>query len=45
MLPMNQLNPAPPAFTDDEVLTCMRVLRAIEADRAQLTRLSQEQRR
>ena len=43
---MNQTNPAPDAaFSDDDVLTCMRVLRAIEADRAQLTRLSQEQRR
>src|SRR5882757_6107201 len=38
--------PAPDTtLTDEDVLTCMRVLRAIEADRAQLTRLSQEQRR
>jgi NAD(P)-dependent dehydrogenase (short-subunit alcohol dehydrogenase family) len=36
---------AEPAFSDVEVLTCMRVLRAIEADRSHLTRLPQEQRR
>src|SRR5262245_45261562 len=30
---------------EDDVLTCVRVLRAIEADRSHLTRLSQEQRR
>jgi NAD(P)-dependent dehydrogenase (short-subunit alcohol dehydrogenase family) len=30
---------------DDDVNTCMRVLRAIEADRSHLTRLTQEQRR
>jgi NAD(P)-dependent dehydrogenase (short-subunit alcohol dehydrogenase family) len=39
-------HPAPDmTLTDEDVLTCVRVLRAIEADRAQLTRLSQEQRR
>jgi NAD(P)-dependent dehydrogenase (short-subunit alcohol dehydrogenase family) len=44
--PMNSANPAPePAFSDVDVLTCMRVLRAIEADRSHLTRLPQEQRR
>jgi NAD(P)-dependent dehydrogenase (short-subunit alcohol dehydrogenase family) len=32
-------------LSDDDVSTCMRVLRAIEADRSHLTRLSQEQRR
>jgi NAD(P)-dependent dehydrogenase (short-subunit alcohol dehydrogenase family) len=31
-------------LSDDDVLTCMRVLRAIEADRAHLTRLTREQR-
>ncbi|HEX3603396.1 MAG TPA: SDR family oxidoreductase [Steroidobacteraceae bacterium] len=36
---------AEPAFSDVDVLTCMRVLRAIEADRSHLTRLPQEQRR
>jgi NAD(P)-dependent dehydrogenase (short-subunit alcohol dehydrogenase family) len=34
-----------PALSDDEVRTCVRVLRAIERDRSLLTRLSQEQRR
>ncbi len=43
---MNDANPSPDTvLADDDVLTCMRVLRAIEADRSQLTRLSQEQRR
>src|SRR5580658_10280288 len=32
-------------LSDDDVLACVRVLRAIEADRSQLTRLDQEQRR
>jgi NAD(P)-dependent dehydrogenase (short-subunit alcohol dehydrogenase family) len=32
-------------LSDDEVGTCIRVLRAIEADRSHLTRLTQEQRR
>ncbi len=33
------------ALSDADLLTCMRVLRAIAADRSRLTRLSQEQRR
>jgi NAD(P)-dependent dehydrogenase (short-subunit alcohol dehydrogenase family) len=32
-------------LSDDDVRTCVRVLRAIEADRSHLTRLTQEQRR
>jgi NAD(P)-dependent dehydrogenase (short-subunit alcohol dehydrogenase family) len=32
-------------LSDDEVAACVRVLRAIEADRSHLTRLTQEQRR
>src|ERR1700678_1519337 len=32
-------------LSDGDVLTCVRVLRAIEADRSHLTRLTQEQRR
>ncbi|HEX4675428.1 MAG TPA: SDR family NAD(P)-dependent oxidoreductase, partial [Steroidobacteraceae bacterium] len=32
-------------LADDDVRTCVRVLRAIEADRSHLTRLTQEQRR
>jgi NAD(P)-dependent dehydrogenase (short-subunit alcohol dehydrogenase family) len=32
-------------FSDDDVRACVRVLRAIEADRSHLTRLAQEQRR
>lgn len=32
-------------LSEDDVRTCVRVLRAIEADRSHLTRLSQEQRR
>ena len=32
-------------ISEDDVRTCVRVLRAIEADRSHLTRLSQEQRR
>jgi NAD(P)-dependent dehydrogenase (short-subunit alcohol dehydrogenase family) len=35
----------PDALADEEVLACMRVLRAVEADRSLLTRLTQEQRR
>ena len=39
-------NPASdPVLSDDDVRTCVRVLRAIEADRSHLTRLTQEQRR
>ena len=33
------------ALSDEDVLTCVRVLRAIEADRSHLTRLTQDQRR
>jgi NAD(P)-dependent dehydrogenase (short-subunit alcohol dehydrogenase family) len=33
------------AISDDDVEACVRVLRAIDADRSQLTRLSREQRR
>jgi NAD(P)-dependent dehydrogenase (short-subunit alcohol dehydrogenase family) len=33
------------ALTDDDLLACLRVLRAIEADRSHLTRLTQDQRR
>jgi 3-oxoacyl-ACP reductase-like protein len=36
---------SPAALSDDDVAACVRVLRAIEADRAHLTRLSREQRR
>src|SRR5690242_6222076 len=32
-------------FSDDDLRACVRVLRAIEADRSHLTRLSQAQRR
>jgi NAD(P)-dependent dehydrogenase (short-subunit alcohol dehydrogenase family) len=43
------MNPVPSdsdaSFSDEDVLTCMRVLRAIDADRSYLTRLTQEQRR
>ncbi len=43
---MTHTNPAPDtALADDDVRTCMQVLRAIEADRSHLTRLTQEQRR
>jgi NAD(P)-dependent dehydrogenase (short-subunit alcohol dehydrogenase family) len=43
---MNDLPPPTgPAFTDDDLAACLRVLAAIEADRAHLARLSQEQRR
>ena len=34
-----------PVLSGDDVATCVRVLRAIEADRSHLTRLTQEQRR
>jgi NAD(P)-dependent dehydrogenase (short-subunit alcohol dehydrogenase family) len=34
-----------PVLSDEDVQTCVRVLRLIEADRAHLTRLTQEQRR
>ena len=43
---MNTSTPPPErALSDDDVQTCVRVLRAIEADRSHLTRLSQDQRR
>ena len=43
---MDCTNPAPhDELSDDDIRTCVRVLRAIEADRSQLTRLTQEQRR
>src|ERR1700722_18532104 len=41
---MDPTNPDSP-LSDDDVLTCVRVLRAIEADRSHLTRLTQDQRR
>jgi NAD(P)-dependent dehydrogenase (short-subunit alcohol dehydrogenase family) len=41
----DKLLPPGPAFSDDELATCLRVLVAIEADRSHLVRLSQEQRR
>ena len=43
------MNPTPPStdssLSDDDVQTCMRVLRAIDVDRSHLTRLTQDQRR
>jgi NAD(P)-dependent dehydrogenase (short-subunit alcohol dehydrogenase family) len=43
---MDHTNPAPDTtLSDDDVRACVRVLRAIEADRSHLTRLTQEQRR
>src|SRR5882757_11291872 len=43
---MDRTNPAPEStLSDEDVRTCVRVLRAIEADRSHLTRLTQEQRR
>jgi 3-oxoacyl-ACP reductase-like protein len=43
---MNNTNPKIEApLSEEDVLACVRVLRAIEADRSHLTRLSQEQRR
>jgi NAD(P)-dependent dehydrogenase (short-subunit alcohol dehydrogenase family) len=44
---MDHTNPAPATTTlsDDDVRACVRVLRAIEADRSHLTLLTQEQRR
>jgi NAD(P)-dependent dehydrogenase (short-subunit alcohol dehydrogenase family) len=38
-------SPAELALSDDEVNACVRVLRAIEADRSHLARLTQDQRR
>jgi len=34
-----------PAFSDEDLRACVRVLRAVDADRSHLTRLSQEERR
>jgi NAD(P)-dependent dehydrogenase (short-subunit alcohol dehydrogenase family) len=48
MRAMKSPDPAPasaPALSEDDIAACVRVLRAIEADRAHLTRLSREQRR
>ncbi len=43
---MTQTHPAPDtALAEEDVRACMEVLRAIEADRSHLTRLTQEQRR
>lgn len=43
---MSTPNPLPEReLSDDDVRTCVRVLRAIEADRSHLTRLTREQRR
>ena len=43
---MDRNDSAPdPVLSDEDVQTCVRVLRLIEADRAHLTRLTQEQRR
>jgi NAD(P)-dependent dehydrogenase (short-subunit alcohol dehydrogenase family) len=43
---MHPTNPAPATtLSDDDVRACVRVLRAIEADRSHLTRLTQEERR
>jgi hypothetical protein len=39
------MTPAGAPLAEDEVRTCLRVLRAIEADRSHLTRLSREERR
>ena len=43
---MNTANSLPEsALSEDDVQTCVRVLRAIEADRSHLTRMTQDQRR
>ena len=42
---MNEIRSAAEKISPDDIATCMRVLRAIEADRSHLTRLTQEQRR
>ena len=45
-VPMDHTDSAPDTtLSNDDVLACVRVLRAIEADRSHLTRLTQEQRR
>jgi NAD(P)-dependent dehydrogenase (short-subunit alcohol dehydrogenase family) len=42
---MQNPKPVPATLSDDDILTCARVLRAIEADRSHLARLPQERRR
>ncbi len=42
---MDRPHPAPDLLCDSDVLACLRVLRAVEADRSHLTRLTQAQRR
>src|SRR5437868_14716406 len=42
---MNEIHATAENIPEDDVNTCIRVLRAIEADRSHLTRLTQEQRR
>jgi NAD(P)-dependent dehydrogenase (short-subunit alcohol dehydrogenase family) len=42
---MHPTNRAPDTLSDDDLHECVRVLRAIEADRSHLARLTQEQRR
>ena len=43
---MDQANSAPDTpLCDEDILACLRVLRAIEADRSHLTRLTQDRRR
>ncbi|HVW70929.1 MAG TPA: SDR family NAD(P)-dependent oxidoreductase [Steroidobacteraceae bacterium] len=43
---MSATNPPPPSeLSVDDVITCVRVLRTIEADRSHLTRLTREQRK
>jgi NAD(P)-dependent dehydrogenase (short-subunit alcohol dehydrogenase family) len=42
---MNHINPAPDTLSDDDLHQCMRVLRAIQADRSHLARLTQGERR
>ncbi len=39
------MDPTNPRLSDDDVRACVRVLRAIEADRSHLTRLTQDERR
>jgi NAD(P)-dependent dehydrogenase (short-subunit alcohol dehydrogenase family) len=45
MSPPDSASAAQAAFSDDDVMACVLVLRAIVADRAQLVRLTREQRR
>ena len=42
---MDHANPAPDTLSDEDLRHCVRVLRAIQADRSQLVRLTQDQRR